>query len=80
MMLRRSFIAIFAAFTILAASSLAFAQTLAAVTVKTGYASVNGVNLYYEIHGRGEPLILLHDGLGSTEMFGEIMSLLRNHN
>jgi len=50
MMLRRSF----TAFTILAASSLAFAKTRAAVTVKTGYASVNGVNLYYEIHGRGE--------------------------
>jgi pimeloyl-ACP methyl ester carboxylesterase len=75
MMLRRSFLAI-AVVIILAASSLAFAQTRAAVTVKTGYASVNGLNLYYEIHGTGEPLILLHGGLGSTEMFGEIMPLL----
>jgi len=79
MMLRRSFTAIFAAFTILAASSLAVAKTRAAVTVKTGYASVNGVNLYYEIHGTGEPLILLHGGLGSTEMFGEIMPLLSSN-
>src|SRR5216683_1158652 len=78
MMLRRSFIAI-AAVIILAASSLAFAQTRAAITVKTGYASVNGLNLYYEIHGTGEPLILLHGGLGSTEMFGEIMPLLSSN-
>ena len=31
-------------------------------TVKTGYAPVNGLRLYYEIHGTGEPLILLHGG------------------
>jgi pimeloyl-ACP methyl ester carboxylesterase len=37
-----------------------------------GYASVNGLNLYYEIHGEGEPLVLLHPGLGSIEMFGDM--------
>jgi pimeloyl-ACP methyl ester carboxylesterase len=34
------------------------------------YAEVNGIKLYYEIHGRGRPLILLHGGLGAIEMFG----------
>lgn len=34
------------------------------------YADVNGINLYYEIHGTGHPLVLLHGGLGSIEMFG----------
>ena len=34
------------------------------------YADVNGINLYYEIHGSGYPLILLHGGLGAIEMFG----------
>ena len=34
-----------------------------------GYATVNGLNLYYETHGSGRPLVLLHGGLGSTEMF-----------
>jgi pimeloyl-ACP methyl ester carboxylesterase len=29
----------------------------------------NGVNYYYEIHGPGEPLLLLHGGLGSIDMF-----------
>src|SRR5437879_10929736 len=40
------------------------------------YAEVNGINLYYEIHGSGRPLILLHGGLGSGEMFGPILPLL----
>jgi len=36
----------------------------------TGHAPVNGLQLYYEIHGTGEPLIVLHGALGSVEMFG----------
>ncbi|HYI23060.1 MAG TPA: alpha/beta hydrolase [Candidatus Limnocylindrales bacterium] len=41
------------------------------------YADVNGINLYYETHGgSGRPLILLHGGLGSGEMFGPIMPML----
>src|SRR2546426_11838842 len=34
------------------------------------YADVNGIKLYYEIHGTGRPVILLHGGLGAIEMFG----------
>jgi pimeloyl-ACP methyl ester carboxylesterase len=26
----------------------------------TGYAPVNGINMYYEVHGEGEPVVLLH--------------------
>src|SRR2546427_1126233 len=40
------------------------------------YAEVNGINLYYETHGTGRPLILLHGGLGSGEMFGAILPTL----
>ena len=36
------------------------------------YANVNGVSLYYEEHGSGEPLVLLHGGIGAGEMFGAI--------
>jgi len=44
------------------------------------YADVNGINLYYETHGSGRPLILLHGGLGSGEMFGPIIPpLAANH-
>ncbi len=40
------------------------------------YADVNGINLYYEIHGSGRPLVLLHGGLGSGEMFGPLLPAL----
>jgi len=40
------------------------------------YAEVNGINLYYETHGSGRPLILLHGGLGSGEMFGPVLPQL----
>jgi len=44
--------------------------------VKTGYAPVNGLKLYYEIYGSGQPLILLHGGLGVGSMFAPIMQAL----
>ena len=34
------------------------------------YAEVNGINLYFESHGAGRPLILLHGGLGSARCSG----------
>ncbi|MFI5896722.1 alpha/beta fold hydrolase [Actinoplanes sp. NPDC051513] len=37
------------------------------------YADVNGINLYYETYGEGRPLVLLHGGLGSGEMFTPIL-------
>ena len=40
------------------------------------YAEVNGINLYFETHGAGRPLILLHGGLGSGEMFGPALDPL----
>src|SRR3981189_1343397 len=40
------------------------------------YAEVNGITLYYETHGAGRPLILLHGGLASGEMFGPVLPLL----
>jgi pimeloyl-ACP methyl ester carboxylesterase len=40
------------------------------------YAEVNGINLYFETHGAGRPLILLHGGLGSGEMFGPVIPAL----
>jgi pimeloyl-ACP methyl ester carboxylesterase len=40
------------------------------------YADVNGLHLYYETHGSGPALILLHGGLGSGEMFAPILPTL----
>ncbi len=44
---------------------------------RSGYAPVNGLRLYYEIHGTGAPLVLLHGG-GSTldSSFGQIIQTL----
>ena len=41
------------------------------------YAQVNGMNLYYERHGKGAPLVLLHGGLGTIdEIFGRLLPAL----
>lgn len=49
--------------------------------VKSGYSDVNGIKMYYEIHGEGEPLVLLHGG-GSTiqSSFGRILPQLAKYN
>src|SRR5437899_5401511 len=39
-------------------------------------ARVNGIDLGYEEFGRGAPLVLLHGGFGSVEMFGPNVELL----
>ncbi len=46
-----------------------------------GYAPVNGLNMYYEIQGRGSiPLVLIHGGGSTIETsFGNIMPLFSGH-
>jgi pimeloyl-ACP methyl ester carboxylesterase len=44
--------------------------------VEGSYASVNGLEMYYEIHGEGQPLILLHGGLGGIAEFSALLPLL----
>ncbi len=38
---------------------------VAAQDAHSGFAPVNGLNLYYEIHGQGEPLIMIHGGVSA---------------
>jgi pimeloyl-ACP methyl ester carboxylesterase len=40
---------------------------------KSGRVDVNGVRYYYEVHGTGEPLLVLHGGLGSIDMFDAVL-------
>jgi len=44
--------------------------------LQKGYASVNGLNLYYEIRGSGQPLVLLPGGFMTVEAMGEIVPQL----
>ena len=51
-------------------------QTAMPKPSKSGYAAVNGVNYYYAVYGTGEPLLLVHGGLGQIEMFGPNLTKL----
>lgn len=66
-----------ATFTVVAAlavtaPSMAQAQgeTQMSTPTSTGRVAVNGVELYYEIHGEGEPLVMLHGGVNPSDFFG----------
>lgn len=49
--------------------------------LETGHASVNGIRVYYEVHGRrdGVPLVLLHGGGSTIEVtFGRVLPSFAN--
>jgi pimeloyl-ACP methyl ester carboxylesterase len=55
--------------------------TISSAQPAGNYANVNGLKMYYEIHGKGFPLVLIHGG-GSTigTTFGRILpALAKNH-
>ncbi|HEX2208434.1 MAG TPA: alpha/beta hydrolase [Longimicrobium sp.] len=70
------------AFPTLVAATLSLASPAAAQSTKnpenlvvstptaSGFAPVNGLQFYYEVHGTGKPLVLLHGGVSATEAFG----------
>lgn len=55
-------------------------KPIAETFMKSAYADVNGIKMYYETYGKGKPLVLIHGG-GSTiqSTFGRIIPLLQNH-
>src|SRR3569832_1573617 len=71
-------------------SGLVFAGILALSTLaargdimqesKGKYADVNGLKMYYEIHGSGRPLVLLHGAFGLANGWGALIPFLtKNH-
>ena len=75
--------------TLIAAATIAIAVPLPTIAqeanmqmvtlptpTESGYADVNGVRIWYQTYGEGDPLILIHGGLGSVEMFGPNIELL----
>lgn len=61
------------------AVALAMALPALAAESRTGYIKANGIDYYYEISGNGEPLLLLHGGLGSIDMFRPLLPTLGQH-
>jgi pimeloyl-ACP methyl ester carboxylesterase len=55
-------------------SATAAARTSQAT--ESGYVPVNGLEVYYEIHGSGEPLVLLHGAFGAIDVWGSILTIL----
>jgi pimeloyl-ACP methyl ester carboxylesterase len=75
-----------AAGTALVAPARGFAQAQAGMatpvtdtTAQSGYAPINELQMYYEIHGSGEPLVLLHGAFGAIDLWGTILTTLAEH-
>ena len=71
-----------------ATAAMALAMTLAcasaqaadnAAATRSGHVKANGLNYYYEIAGSGDPLLVLHGGLGSIDMFRPILPAFTDH-
>jgi pimeloyl-ACP methyl ester carboxylesterase len=45
----------------------------------SGYADVNGIKLWYAVYGQGEPLVLLHGGLGNSSYWGNQVPVFAQH-
>lgn len=43
---------------------------------ETGTVDLNGLKMYYQVHGTGEPLVLIHGGLMTIEAWGPFLSAL----
>lgn len=51
-----------------------------ATASRSGYALVNGLRMYYEVHGNGPPLLLLHGGGSSIRTtFGQVLQAFTAH-
>ncbi|MGQ3892349.1 alpha/beta fold hydrolase [Legionella sp. CNM-4043-24] len=46
---------------------------------QSGYASINGVQVWYATYGRGQPIILLHGGLANSNYWGKQVPILARH-
>src|SRR5262245_42677039 len=52
---------------------------MATTDLQTGYAPADGLNLYYEIHGAGPPLLLLHGAYMTIDMMKPLLAGLAKY-
>ncbi|NNC29873.1 alpha/beta fold hydrolase [Longimicrobium terrae] len=57
-------------------STMSAQTTTAPAPARSGHIQANGVSYYYQVYGQGEPVLLLHGGLGQIEMFGPVLRML----
>ena len=47
---------------------------------ESGYAPVNGIEMYYAVYGSGEPILLIHGGLGHADIWAnQVIALSKDH-
>jgi pimeloyl-ACP methyl ester carboxylesterase len=47
---------------------------------QSGYAPVNGIEMYYAVYGSGEPVLLIHGGLGHADLWAsQVIALSKSH-
>jgi pimeloyl-ACP methyl ester carboxylesterase len=48
--------------------------------LKSGFAPVNGIKMFYQVYGKGKPLVLVHGGGSTIETtFGRVIPMLGQH-
>jgi pimeloyl-ACP methyl ester carboxylesterase len=48
--------------------------------VATGMAPVNGIEMYYATYGAGDPVLLIHGGLGNADIWSaQVVDLMKDH-
>src|SRR3954452_13271887 len=48
--------------------------------VKSGMAPVNDIKMYYAVYGQGDPVLLIHGGLGNADLWGfQVPELAKTH-
>lgn len=74
-------------FTILAAPTLAEDRWMTVphppampAPASTGKAPVNGIEMYYATYGAGDPILLIHGGLGNADIWSnQVADLMKDH-
>jgi pimeloyl-ACP methyl ester carboxylesterase len=47
---------------------------------ESGYAPVNGIQMYYAVYGAGDPVLLIHGGLGHADIWAnQVIELAKTH-
>jgi pimeloyl-ACP methyl ester carboxylesterase len=70
---RRALVAFATVGATAASSRSRLGARVSADTAENGYAPVNGLQMYYEIHGEGAPLLLLHSAFGTIAGWGPVL-------